>query len=138
MRPCPTRPAVLGGLAALLLLALATIVQAQAPVPAPAQNKYRLKPGASGKACFECHTEFADKLKSKFVHTPVKTGNCAGCHSPHTSNHGKLLAASPNAVCVTCHANVIPAKAASTHKVAMEGNCVKCHDPHASDNKATL
>jgi len=151
MRERPRRPALLGVTGVLLLLALATAihVHAQAPTPraappltpappTPGQNPYRLKPGASGKACLECHTEFADKLKSRFVHTPVKAGNCAGCHSPHTSNHGKLLAASPNAICVTCHTAVIPAKAASTHKVAMEGHCVTCHDPHASNNKANL
>jgi len=130
------RPAVRGVVAALLLLALAATAHAQGQ--AQTQNTFRLKPGATGQVCFDCHTDFADKLKSKFVHTPVKAGNCVGCHSPHTSDHGKLLAASPNAVCVTCHAGVIPAKAVSTHKVVMEGNCVKCHDPHASDNKANL
>lgn len=110
-------------------------------VTAPAahgQNKYRLKPGAAGKICFDCHTDFQDKLKSKFVHTPVKTGDCAGCHSPHASNHGKLLAAPTSAICLTCHTSVVPARAVSTHKVVLEGNCVSCHDPHASNNKANL
>ena len=149
MRMRLPRPAVLALATGLLLLAPAVDGQVQPPAPAgkpaattppppPGPNPYRLKPGASGQACFGCHVEFADKLKSRFVHTPVKTGNCAGCHSPHTSNHGKLLAASPSAVCVTCHTTVIPAKAVSTHRVVMEGNCVTCHDPHASNNKANL
>jgi DmsE family decaheme c-type cytochrome len=120
---------------------LTTLLVLLALLPAPAahaQNKYRLKPGAEGKICLGCHSDFAEKLKSKFVHTPVKTGDCAGCHSPHTSAHGKLLSASPNAICMTCHDGLIPEKTKSTHKVAIEGNCVKCHDPHASNNKANL
>lgn len=122
-----------------LWLALAVILLAALAAPAHGQdNKYRLKPGAAGKVCLDCHSEFQEKLKSKFVHTPVKEGDCAGCHSPHTSAHGKLLAASPAAICTTCHAGVIPERAVSSHKVAMEGNCVKCHDPHASNNKGLL
>ena len=116
-------------------LVLASLLAALA---AHGQNKFRLKPGAGGQVCLNCHPNMAEKLKGKFVHTPVKTGNCAGCHSPHTSAHGKLLSASPGALCRTCHANVIPEKAVSGHKVVLEGNCVKCHDPHASNNKANL
>jgi predicted CXXCH cytochrome family protein len=108
------------------------------PPTAHGQNKFRLKPGATGQVCLDCHSDLAEKLKGKFVHTPVKTGNCVGCHSPHTSTHGKLLSASPGALCLTCHAKVIPEKAVSGHKVAVEGNCVKCHDPHGSGNKANL
>jgi len=102
------------------------------------QNKYKLKPGAEGKLCLSCHADFAEKLKSKFVHTPVKTAECSGCHNPHTSTHGKLLSASTKTICAACHDQIIPAKPVSTHPVAVEGNCVKCHDPHASNNKANL
>jgi len=79
-----------------------------------------------------------EKLKSKFVHTPVKTEECTGCHNPHTSAHGKLLAESPRAICLKCHEGIIPVKAVSSHKVALEGNCVACHDPHGSNNKGNL
>ena len=102
------------------------------------QNKFKLKPGAEGKLCLNCHPDFEEKLKSKFVHTPVKTAECIGCHNPHTAAHGKLLDASPSTICFKCHGNVIPEKAISTHRIAVEGNCVKCHDPHASNNKANL
>lgn len=105
---------------------------------AHAQNKYKLKPGADGKVCLSCHADFAEKLKRKFVHTPVKTAECSGCHNPHTSSHGKLLSASTRTICTTCHDQIIPDKPVSTHQVAVEGNCVKCHDPHASNNKANL
>ena len=102
------------------------------------QNKFKLKPGADGKLCLNCHPDFEEKLKSKFVHTPVKSAECSGCHNPHTSSHGKLLDSSAGRVCLKCHEGIIPDKAISTHKVAVEGNCVKCHDPHASNNKGNL
>jgi predicted CXXCH cytochrome family protein len=123
----------------LLLAALGLVAVTALPAPAaPAVNKFRLKPGAAGKVCLDCHPDFAAKLTSKFVHTPVKSGDCAGCHSAHTSAHGKLLSSSTKSICLTCHDGVIPAKAVSTHKVVLEGNCTTCHDPHASPNKANL
>lgn len=103
-----------------------------------AQNPYRLKPGAGGKVCLDCHPDFQQKLAAKVVHAPVKSGECTGCHSPHTSAHGKLLAASTSALCTTCHDGIVPDKAVSRHKVVVEGHCVTCHDPHASPNKALL
>ncbi len=102
------------------------------------QNKFKLKPGASGKLCLECHDTFKEKLKSPFVHTPVKSGECSECHNPHTSSHGKLLDADPNKICSKCHEGIVPKNPKSVHKVVMEGNCVKCHDPHASRNKFVL
>jgi DmsE family decaheme c-type cytochrome len=102
------------------------------------QNKFKLKPGASGKLCLSCHDQFQEKLKSPFVHTPVKAGDCTDCHDPHTSSHGKLLSEGPNQICFNCHDQIVPAKAKSSHKVVSEGNCVKCHDPHASEQKFVL
>jgi DmsE family decaheme c-type cytochrome len=120
-------------IAVLLILAISMMASV-----VHAQNTFKLKPGAAGKVCFDCHGEFQEKLKASIVHAPVKTGECSGCHSPHTSAHGKLLSASPSDICTTCHADIIPAKAASTHKVAVEGKCVTCHDPHASNTKGLL
>jgi predicted CXXCH cytochrome family protein len=105
---------------------------------AHSQNKFRLKPDAEGKGCLNCHDKFKSVLKKQFLHTPVKTGQCSGCHDPHASSHGKLLSEETNKICSKCHQAVMPKNARSTHKVAMEGNCVKCHDPHASDHKFNL
>ena len=91
-----------------------------------------------GKLCLTCHVDFQEKLKSKFVHTPVKIGECTGCHNPHAAAHGKLLSASRSSICASCHEKIIPDKAISVHKVVLQGQCVNCHDPHASDNKANL
>src|SRR6266567_387053 len=96
--------------------------------------KFKLKPGANGKLCLDCHTTFKDKLSKSFVHTPLKKGDCTGCHDPHTSSHGKLLAAGGGEICAACHKSVVPAAALSVHKVVAEGSCMKCHDPHASAN----
>src|SRR6266496_4075984 len=114
---------------------LSFVVSCFLAAPADSQDKFKLKPGATGKACLGCHVNFQDKLKSAFVHTPVKTGDCTGCHSPHAASFGKLLAADPNKICDRCHKTMIPEKARSTHKVVLEGNCAKCHDPHAANNK---
>lgn len=102
------------------------------------QEKFKLKPGAAGKLCLNCHPGFGEKLKKAHVHTPVKTGDCSGCHNPHASGHGKLLLAGPGKVCATCHSSILPAGAKSAHNMVAAGECVKCHDPHASNNKYNL
>lgn len=120
----------LAWLSALVLLAAA---------PALAQqNPYRLRDPSQRKLCLACHTDFEQKLKSPYVHTAVKTGDCAGCHDPHVSSHGKLLSGEGREICAACHGNVIPANAKSQHKVVADGQCEKCHDPHASANPANL
>jgi predicted CXXCH cytochrome family protein len=96
-------------------------------------ERYRLKPGATGKVCLSCHVDFEQTLSRKHVHTPVAAGNCADCHDPHASEHGQLLAAEPEAICTTCHADVVPAEPRSAHDAVAAGRCVECHDPHASD-----
>ncbi|MBI5016353.1 MAG: cytochrome C [Deltaproteobacteria bacterium] len=102
------------------------------------EGPFKLKPGGMGKVCVVCHSDLEDKLKSPFVHTPVKAGRCEGCHNPHASAFGKLLSTDPARVCVKCHASLIPEGAKSVHTVVVQGACVKCHDPHAAPNKANL
>lgn len=100
--------------------------------------KFKLKPDATGKLCFNCHAAFKEKMSKPFVHTPLKKGECTGCHNPHTSTHGKLLSADNGGVCYRCHSSVVPSGARSVHKVVGEGNCMKCHDPHSAPNKENL
>jgi DmsE family decaheme c-type cytochrome len=100
--------------------------------------RYKLKPGANGTLCLKCHVPFKDKLAKSHVHTPVKKGDCSGCHNPHAAAHGKLLSADAKEICNSCHASLVPASAKSRHKVVVDGECVKCHDPHASDTKDVL
>jgi predicted CXXCH cytochrome family protein len=103
-----------------------------------AQDKFKLKPGAKGKNCLNCHDGFEEILKNPYVHTPVKTWECTGCHNPHASAHGKFLDADPKVICVRCHAKVFPVNPVSIHKVAADGGCVNCHDPHAAKYKFNL
>lgn len=103
-----------------------------------AQDKYKLKAGATGETCLECHEAFQEKMKKPFVHSPLKDGNCTGCHNPHTSNHNMLLTAQSVGICYSCHKSVVPEDAQSVHQVVAEGKCITCHDPHASDNKSNL
>lgn len=103
-----------------------------------AEGKFNLKPGATGKNCLNCHDGFEEILKNPFVHTPVKSWDCTGCHNPHAASHGKLLDADPKDICVRCHSKVFPDKPVSTHKVAADGNCVNCHDPHGAKYKFNL
>jgi DmsE family decaheme c-type cytochrome len=123
-RAMTTRPGIL-----LLALAFA--------LPAGAAPNHKLKPGANGKLCLECHGDFEAKLKQASVHTPVKARDCTGCHNPHASDHGKLLSAKPLEVCSGCH-DVLPKGAKSAHKPVIENRCRDCHDPHASPNKFVL
>src|SRR5512143_1028163 len=98
----------------LLLLAVALV---SAAAIAYSQNKFKLKPGAQGKLCLECHDAFKEKLKNPFIHTPVKTGECTECHNPHSSSHGKLLDEDPNKICQKCHSGIVPKDPKSTHKI---------------------
>ncbi len=128
-------------IACAFVLAVAGPAWSRAAAPAaPSQEggKYRLKAGAKGKACLTCHPNFEETLAQPFVHSPVRNGDCSDCHSPHASEHGKLLSDEPNRICATCHADIVPDKAASAHPDVVAGNCVKCHDPHASKNKGVL
>ena len=56
---------------------------AAAPAFGQGESRFHLKPGASGKLCLGCHTDFEELVKQASVHTPVKGGQCVSCHSPH-------------------------------------------------------
>lgn len=102
------------------------------------RDPYRLKPGATGKVCFDCHSGIEDEQKRPWVHTPVKNGACTSCHNPHASSHGKLLLGPGGDLCAGCHAVVVQAKAKSSHAPAVEGKCLSCHKAHAGDERHGL
>ena len=87
--------------------------------------------------CLECH---GDKAKGKSVHSAMATG-CLSCHEVRVNKditRIKLITATPNALCFTCHAD----KKASdikgkVHSPAIR-DCLKCHDPHVAENKNQL
>src|SRR5512132_4528136 len=92
----------------LLMSMLALALLAGSPGQGRSADKFKLKKGANGEVCLKCHEDFKEKLKKRFLHTPVAKRDCSGCHSPHTSNHGKLLGADPGRVCETCHDAMVP------------------------------
>lgn len=109
-------------------------------LPAGAQvktGKFKLKPGAAGQSCLDCHGAFAARIKKASIHTPVKAKECTGCHNPHASDHRALLGAEPSASCGNCH-SMVPKDAKSVHQPVSEVRCTGCHDPHASPNKFNL
>jgi predicted CXXCH cytochrome family protein len=102
------------------------------------QNPYRLKQPDQKQLCLDCHTDFRETLGKRFVHSPVRAGQCSGCHDPHVSSHGKLLSDDPREICLRCHEGIVPAHARSRHQAAADGECQKCHDPHASNHRGHL
>ncbi len=101
--------------------------------PRPSPEKHKLKKGAEGQLCLGCHAKLERELAKPSVHTPVKSRQCTGCHNPHASQHGKLLSDEIGPTCLSCHRDVVPAKARSAHAPAASGDCASCHAPHASD-----
>lgn len=121
----------MAGVSLALLLGLASVASGQ-------QNPYRLKDTDQKQSCLACHGGFEEKLKKPFVHSPVRTGACSGCHDPHASSHAKLLAADTRRICAGCHGEVVPANARSAHQAVVDGQCEKCHDPHSADYAGIL
>jgi predicted CXXCH cytochrome family protein len=119
------------GLAAWVSAALAGLAVA-------ADNPFRLKPGAAGKLCLDCHADVEAVMALPHVHTPVESGACADCHDPHASSHGKLLAESPERICLECHDDITADGLVSSHDLVLAGNCATCHDPHGSENPSNL
>ena len=112
------------------LLALPGLVQAQS---AAVQQKFKLKPGAVGTTCLGCHATFADVLKKPFVHTPVKSKDCTGCHNPHATDHARVLKEEIPRLCLNCHEERMKAQKSSVHTAAGNAVCSTCHDPHSTD-----
>ncbi len=106
-------------------------------VASAAKHPVPLDPKADTSTCLACHE---DKTKGKSVHSAMAMG-CTSCHEIRVNKditRIKLITSTPQALCITCHAD----KDASTikgkvHPPAVR-DCVKCHDPHSSDNKNQL
>ncbi|HWR15674.1 MAG TPA: cytochrome c3 family protein [Terriglobales bacterium] len=119
-----------GSILAAIVVILSTVSWAgKHPVP--------LEAGAKDDTCLQCHE---DKTKGTAVHTAMSMG-CSSCHEVRVNKditRMKLKAASPQALCVTCHADKKAADLNGTiHPPAVRG-CIKCHDPHSSPNKNQL
>jgi predicted CXXCH cytochrome family protein len=96
-----------------------------------------LDKNTDSKKCLECHE---DKTKGKQVHSAIQMG-CTSCHEIRVNKdvtRVKLIATTPQGVCVTCHADKNAADIkGKVHSPAVR-DCLKCHDPHTADNKNNL
>ncbi len=103
------------------------------------QGKVKLKNKGS-KLCFTCHDKMKIKLKAKkYLHNPVKRGECEKCHNPHTSVDTKLLNVKSDELCLSCHTEKkAEFNDTTVHPPVREGNCLACHDPHGASNKFFL
>ena len=79
--------------------------------------------------CYTCHDE--TKFQGKYVHAPISKGECTSCHSPHSSETGKLLKSETPELCFSCHKEAKFSRE-YTHSVAISGCGQRCHNPHAN------
>ena len=115
----------------LACLALASAFARAEIHPVPLDKK------ADASQCLQCHE---DKTKGKSVHSAMAAG-CLACHEVRVSGEitrVKLITATPNGVCITCHADKKAADIKGTVHPPAVRDCLACHNPHASDNKNEL
>jgi predicted CXXCH cytochrome family protein len=100
------------------------------------KHKFQLKRKPT-ELCSFCHV--IDTGKAPFVHKPIETGECMGCHNPHGGFDRRLL--KPNEMgraCATCHKDHDFHGKAFVHGPVAAGECYGCHNAHAGDNKNLL
>jgi predicted CXXCH cytochrome family protein len=70
--------------------------------------------------------------RSKYLHKPLKEGQCVDCHNSHASENEFLISSSNiGDACKECHEMVENFK--TPHDPVAKGECTKCHDSHSSD-----
>jgi predicted CXXCH cytochrome family protein len=121
-----------------LLVALAPLLAALLGAAAPTAAQVNLK-AKGADLCLPCHAELKQKFSGPNVHTPVKQGDCEGCHNPHAARFPKLLARQGGDLCFSCHTKAKAAFAKKVvHRPVKDGQCGACHDPHAGREKFQL
>jgi len=57
------------------------------------------------------YQQYSDHLRSRHYRNPVRLVTCTGCHSPHANDADIAemdTSGNPNALCTTCHADILP------------------------------
>ena len=95
-----------------------------------------IKADAVNELCYNCH---ADKRGPHFWEHPPVEENCRTCHTPHGSNHSKLLVQKPPQLCQSCHNSIghpgsiytnfetFGGSAASGKNRMFARSCLNCH-----------
>jgi len=94
-----------------------------------AQEKKHSDPSRSCVST-ECH---ASTIAHKYLHGPLKIGQCTVCHGPLPGTQHKFKLAETEArLCLTCHKGV-DTTGYMLHDPVAKGKCLGCHDPHGSE-----
>jgi len=88
--------------------------------------------------CLTCHEDVGSALKAANGHVPAASGDCASCHSPHGSDHPKLMKAPERELCATCHDDVGQELQKKVVHAPATAACGVCHNPHGSPNPMLL
>jgi len=96
--------------------------------------------------CYDCHNEKKDEISAaNFKHKVA--GDCATCHSPHSSHNPALLKRDVFRLCTSCHQSHKMNHPVDKHPLRFvklndksneELSCVSCHNPHGSENASLL
>jgi predicted CXXCH cytochrome family protein len=89
------------------------------------------------KSCVssECHPAV---VKHKYLHGPLKLGQCTVCHAPLPgTDHKFKLVATEASLCLTCHKGV-DTKGSMLHDPVAKGKCMGCHDAHGSEEESQV
>lgn len=121
----------------LHLLLAVTLTTLWAPRTWSSIHPVPLDPKVDSAKCLECHE---DKTKGKAVHSAIATG-CLSCHQIRVNKdvtRVKLITTTPQALCLTCHAEKNAAEIHGVVHPPAVRDCLKCHDPHTAANKNQL
>jgi len=73
----------------------------------------------------------------KYLHEPLKEGQCIDCHNPHSSDYEFLLSsAKVSDSCRECHE--INENVKHPHEPVADGECTLCHNSHSSNYRYLL
>ncbi len=93
---------------------------------------------ASELKCNTCHKGFGTQ---NFVHGPVSSDDCSGCHQDRTKGFVPTYSREEeNQTCFACHENVQKdvSEKQFVHAPLVGEQCSICHSPHASSNPFQL
>ena len=83
----------------------------------------------------ECH---ADIVNHKYLHGPLKIGQCTVCHAPLPGTDHKFELLETDAkLCLMCH-EPVDTKGYLLHDPVAKGECLGCHDPHGSEEPSQV
>lgn len=105
-------------------------------------GKLGLQTETASELCYMCHDGMQTRVtEAKSTHSLLTfdADACVTCHSPHASDHPRLLKQEGSQVCSDCH-DAAEQSLVATHGgfSLQEVNCAGCHNPHASQGEKLL